>query len=234
MQLKLKRSQRDGGVMSKSVIFCLDARVAFTREEHENVQRYKLWNECIYNSEAAKRHLDRGDAARDGSVRGSLRGLISFAMAAMHLNITIGSLVRGQHVECKSLDELVAAEEAIKAACENLRTYLDAAAMFDGSEVVLEYRSGSTEIVATAVTPAPATVVPSPEPVRETGRVSAAPTNPLLGPAPCYEDDEYSNSGAYEGTGEPLFDFSDPHARKKAYIGSGMFLGVLMLYSCVT
>ena len=55
MQLKLKRSQREGGIMSATVIFCLDARVEFTRAAQQNVTRYKLANQVIYKSEAPKR-----------------------------------------------------------------------------------------------------------------------------------------------------------------------------------
>ena len=60
-------------------------------------------------------------------------------MAKLSLTVTIDSLTRGQEVECKDLDELLAADQAIKEACGYLRVYLDAAATFDGRQEVIEY-----------------------------------------------------------------------------------------------
>jgi len=177
MQLKIKRSQREGGVMKDQVIFCLDARVGFTPEEANSINRYKLQNQVIYNSEAAKRYLDKGDAVRDGSMVGSLKSLGLSALAAMRLNISIASLARGQHIECKSLDELLGAEEAIMTACQNLRGYLETAATFDGREMLFDFATGKPEVVAQAVTPAPMLVAPDeppPAPVPE----------PLIGSLP--------------------------------------------------
>src|SRR5437588_9783986 len=127
MQIKIQRSQRQGGISLK-VIFCLDARIFLTAEEQANVSRYRLGGQVIYNSQAARKHLDKADAAgRQGSY---FRSIASVAMAAMNLNITIDSLQRGQHIECKDLDELLAAEEALMTACENLKNYLRAASTF--------------------------------------------------------------------------------------------------------
>jgi hypothetical protein len=162
MQLKIKRSQREGGIISTNVIFCLDARVEFTPDEQRNITRYKLHNQVIYNSDASTRHLDRADAQRgDGSsIRGSLKSLVSVALAAMNLNISISSLQRGHHIECKSMDELLGAEDALVDACKSLKTYLDIAATFDGREVLVDFGSDGPAIVASA-TPAPMTVVPA-------------------------------------------------------------------------
>jgi hypothetical protein len=168
MLLKLRRSQRDSGVLTKTVVFCLDAWVEFTPEEQQHIVRYKLQNQVIYNSEASKQYLARSEAAqREGTVRGSLRGLALAAMAATRLNISIASLHRGQRVECKSLDELLGAQEAIMTACENLKGYLDTAATFDGREVLFDFSTGVPELVAQApglvLTPA----VPLPAPTSE-------------------------------------------------------------------
>jgi hypothetical protein len=53
--------------------------------------------------------------------------------------VTVYSLMKGVHVECKSMIELLGAEEAIADAGKNLRTYLDTAATFDGREEILEF-----------------------------------------------------------------------------------------------
>jgi hypothetical protein len=60
-------------------------------------------------------------------------------MASLSLRVTVYSLMKGVHVECKSMIELLGAEEAIADAGKNLRTYLDTAATFDGREEILEF-----------------------------------------------------------------------------------------------
>jgi hypothetical protein len=86
MQLKLKRSQREGGTFTKTMIFCLDARAELTPEEQASVTRYKLGGQVIYNSQAAKKHLDKANEA--GAQGSYLKSLASVAMAALQLNIT--------------------------------------------------------------------------------------------------------------------------------------------------
>lgn len=170
MQLLLRRSQR-AGTFSGSMIFCLDARVQFTLEERASIQKYRLGNQVIYNSEASQRALDKADASAKqygGSdwrqIGGQLKGLAYLAIASMKLNISIASLERGHHIECKSLDELLGAEDAIMTACENLRGYLDTAATFDGREVVVDFSTGKAEVVAVAApipSPSHAAIPPS-------------------------------------------------------------------------
>lgn len=139
MQLKIRRSQKETGMMSKSVIFCLDARAEFTQEEAANISKYKLGGQVVYNSEASKKHLASGDRQIDGSTVGYVKAIGAFALAAMQLNITVNSLTQGQHIECKTLDEVLGAEEALTEACQNLKAYLEAAATFDGRETVLDF-----------------------------------------------------------------------------------------------
>jgi hypothetical protein len=176
MQLKITRSQRETGMMSKTAIFCIDARVQFTPQEKHSVTRYKLQNQIIYDSEATKAMLARSDASRGrgieysgeiGGILGSVassafsgaKSLAFAALAATKLSITIGSLERGQHVECKNLDELIGAEEAIMQACTTLKGYLDTAATFDGGDVLYDYATGSPEIVAMSATPEPMLII---------------------------------------------------------------------------
>lgn len=136
MQLKIKRSQKHA---LAGQCFMLDARVEFRKEERGNVQRYGLGNQVIYNSEGVKKHVARGDAVMDGSILGSFRAIASYALASMKLRITVNGLEKGKHIECKSLEEVIGAEQALRQACENLRVYLDAAAKFDGTEIVIDY-----------------------------------------------------------------------------------------------
>jgi hypothetical protein len=257
MQLHLRRSQRDGGVISKNVIFCLDAQAAFTREEDENIRRYKLHNQCIYNSEASKRMLDRADTASDGSTRGALKSLAFSALAAMRLNITVNSLARGQHIECKSLDELLAAEEALYEACRNLKQYLDTAATFDGREVVIDYsQPEQPQIVAQAqpaqilvATPVPVAAVPAAAIAAPAPTVEAVIPEPQPTVATAHEPDDAAvceaapeKTSAYApsygevdaGTGRFFSDGAQGETEKKIMIGVGIFFGVILLFSCMT
>ncbi|MEY9880424.1 hypothetical protein [Bradyrhizobium sp. USDA 329] len=60
-------------------------------------------------------------------------------MMALSLRVTIETLMSGQHIECKDLDELLGAEAAILSACKNLKAYLETAQTFDGREEVVEF-----------------------------------------------------------------------------------------------
>src|SRR5882762_2527553 len=98
MQLKIKRSQRTGGVMGGKLFFALDVRIYLAAEEQSLVQKYKLGPIPIYDSETRKKHqeaaLEHFDASQksQGGVMGILaaifrfiRGLISALMMRMAL-----------------------------------------------------------------------------------------------------------------------------------------------------
>lgn len=142
MQLKIQRTQRMGGVMGGTVVFCLDVQADYSHQEADNIAKYKLGKQVVYNSRASKQHLDKFDKANDGSAKGYLKGAVSLAMAAMNLNISINSLGRGQHIECKDLEELLEAEEAVMVACRNVKRFLDTAATFNGSIALIDFDDG--------------------------------------------------------------------------------------------
>ncbi|MBR0960894.1 hypothetical protein [Bradyrhizobium japonicum] len=156
MQLKLKRSQRLS-TFGKP-IFVLDARMEIAPEECALIERYRLGDCVVYDSaarekyqEAAKQHLEQTkDYEKSSSGGAALKSLgrmlyrltragVSTALASMSLRITINSLMRGVHVECKDMDELLGAKTAIVQAGENLRSYIDTAVTFDGREEILEF-----------------------------------------------------------------------------------------------
>ncbi len=147
MQLKIKRSQRTGGVMANKIIFALDARSELKPEEKSLVSKYALGKLVIYDSETRKKLTESGQSnianAQSGSAGRSVwaatKGLASLAMAAMSLRVSVDSLSQGHHIECKDMDELLGAEEAITEACRNLKGYLETAATFDGREVVIDF-----------------------------------------------------------------------------------------------
>jgi hypothetical protein len=67
------------------------------------------------------------------------------AQAAMHrlsLNITIDGLVKGQHIECKDMAELMAAENAIRQAAHTTYAFLESARTFDGRELIVDPQTG--------------------------------------------------------------------------------------------
>jgi hypothetical protein len=138
MQLLLKRSQKTASLIGKTILFCTDIRAEYTEEERANINRYNLGGDVIYNSEASKRHMARMESQMDSGGMGILKGLGSAILSNMSLNITIASLQRGQHIECKDLSELLAAEEAVIEACKGLKAFLAAAATFDGREEVID------------------------------------------------------------------------------------------------
>lgn len=150
MQLKLQRTQRAGGAFGTVVIFCLDARAEYSPAEAANIGKYKLGGQSVYNSQAARKHLERVDAHLDRTQSGGTgeraiglaRGIASFALAKMHLNISIASLGRGHRIECKDLGELLEAESALMEACRNLREFLQVAASFNGSIILVDFDDG--------------------------------------------------------------------------------------------
>jgi len=155
MQLKIQRSQRASGVMSKSVMFCVDARIHLTSEERDNIQKYKLGSQVLYSSEAAKRHAEAASGEHYESGKSWMRGIYHAAAARMALSITVDSLQRGQHIECKDLNEVLDAEQALKEACQSLRTYLLLAQTFDGGQLVWDYTDVEPKLLSAPTMPAP-------------------------------------------------------------------------------
>jgi hypothetical protein len=156
MALKLKRSERHGAL--GKMIFALDARMEVSAETRALIQKYKLGSHIIYESanreayaKAAKAHLD--NSRDDTSIFDSpgqqalgagkafyriARSAISAAASALSLRITVDSLIKGHHIECKDMNELMDAEAEIKQAAINLKAHLEAATTFTGQEEIFE------------------------------------------------------------------------------------------------
>ncbi len=186
MQLKIQRSQRSGGVLGNTVFFCLDVRADYSPEEQSNVAKYKLGGQVIYNSQAARKHLENMGAQLDRVDNYSLkekaaglgRGVLSLALAKMHLSINIASLGRGHHIECKDLDELIEAEDTIRTACKSLTRYFEIAATFDGSETLIDYVHGEEQLHV--IPNAPALLEYTPETTTTMDRTEPSGPNPFL------------------------------------------------------
>jgi hypothetical protein len=236
MQLKIQRSQRDTGLISKTAMFCLDARAEFTAQEQDSISRYKLGGEVIYSSEASRRLLEKSARQQDGSTRGALKSLVTIGLAAMRLNISISSLARGQHIECKSLEELRGAEDALMTACTNLKDYLDTAATFDGRTVLISFDGEDGPHVIARATPQkviapPVTSLPEEAPL-EIEHQEPSPYASFVGtePASEYTSETATHSGAdFSETLQQLNDLITP---RNILIAMGIFLLILMLKAC--
>ena len=148
MQLKIKRSQRTSGIMAKP-IFVLDARAIMSGDEQKLIQKYNLGKTKVYDSQTRRKHAEAVDDHLDVAAATTRSGVLSSishtvragaraAAAAMSLHVTIDGLMQGQHIECKEMGEMLGAESAMVDACETVKSYLAAAATFDGSEQVIE------------------------------------------------------------------------------------------------
>jgi NAD(P)-dependent dehydrogenase (short-subunit alcohol dehydrogenase family) len=122
------------------------------------VRKYRLGNRVIYESTNRQRHseatlehlkLTKNTPRLTDSAAVQMLGAgkilyrlfragWSATAAALSLRITVNSLISGVHAECKSLEELLGAENAIVRAAQNLRSYLDTATTFDGGEDFFE------------------------------------------------------------------------------------------------
>ena len=131
MQLKVRRGQKSG-LLGGKVVFTLDVRAELTQDEQALVERYKLWPEVVYSTEASTANAERAHAGN----LAALGALITDKVLKRFF--TIKDLVSGQHIECKDLAQVLAAEEQVRAACAQLKQYLAVATSFDGREEVVE------------------------------------------------------------------------------------------------
>jgi hypothetical protein len=152
--LRLKRSQKDG---FRGTIYMLDARIDVTAAIRDLIDKHKLGSRVIYDSDKRQQHdanvrahLEnthsqaplsapiRAHAIDLGRVVWSLaRAGLSATRAALALRVTVSSLMAGVHIECKSLEELLEAEEAIRTAKANLEGYIYEIEQFDGTEKII-------------------------------------------------------------------------------------------------
>ena len=153
--LKLKRSQRQGTLGGK--IYELDARIDVSAEVRSLIAQHNVGSRLIYESVARQKHAERTKEHLEGSRSNASffappsaqamgaaktfwklgRAAVSAVRASLSLRVTVDSLLAGVHVACKSLDELLEAEEAFRQAKENLEGFIATAQTFDGREEVV-------------------------------------------------------------------------------------------------
>lgn len=128
MKLTLQRSQAAKGMLSKTVQFSLNAKVSLTDQEAADVKKYKMGSEIIYSKDRMGYNEHDNDTAG-----GMARNLAAIAAA---ITITVDDLVRGKTINCKDILEMMAIVEQVKSACGNFKAMLEAAAQFEGEEVI--------------------------------------------------------------------------------------------------
>jgi hypothetical protein len=114
MQLKVKRDQREKGLMFKKTIYTLSARVEYSDEEREVINSRKLGGRTMYASADAKLNM------------------------TPKLNVTPKSLKDGVYVESEDLAAIAEIEEGIRQGCKNLKSHIQGDGMFKGQEDVEE------------------------------------------------------------------------------------------------
>jgi len=128
MKLRLKKSQRSTGVMSKKVMFSLDAQVDLTAQETDYIRKYKMGKEVIYNKDRVNPEMHDYKSGK-----GIMRNLSAIAM---NINLTVDDLVKGRTIECKDISEILDAEASVKSACAGLKNLLEACSGFEGEEII--------------------------------------------------------------------------------------------------
>ena len=141
MVLTIKKSQTTS--LLGRVIFMIDARMEVAAEERRLVGRYGLGDLLVYSStgsdkqlaamkvrkESTKVHPGFWASAREELVE-VFRMLLTLSMAGAHatmaaydLKITASKLLRGVHIHCTDMDEVIVAKNAIVQAgpCTELR-----------------------------------------------------------------------------------------------------------------
>lgn len=123
MKLLLRRGQRQG--MLGKMIFSLEVRASLTDTERENVRKYRLGDGLLYERKAMK---------EGGNEYQQLGNALLHRF--LNLTISVNDLANGKTIECKDIMEMLAAEAQVKEAAQNFKAILEAAAHFDGEEVV--------------------------------------------------------------------------------------------------
>lgn len=128
MKLRLNRSQKKSGVVSKNVVFALGAQVDLTAQEQEYVKKYKMGREVLFNKDRMNQRPE---------IPTKVGALIrDISAMTLNINLTVNDLVKGKTIQCKDITEILDAEETVKRACGNLKNLLDACAGFQGEEII--------------------------------------------------------------------------------------------------
>jgi hypothetical protein len=129
MKLLLRRSER--ATAFGNAIYVLDVRADLSDEEQAWVWKYKLGKTLLYSRNNPPPKLERDSVASMGLEIGA-----RLLHHALNITVSVGDLMGGKRVECKSILEMLAAVEQIKEAAQNFGSILRAASQFGGEEVL--------------------------------------------------------------------------------------------------
>jgi hypothetical protein len=128
--------------MMGGIYFAVDARIVLTEDEMQDVIKYHLHDQVVYYSEGVRKQATKTmDDVEARTVGGTLKAMARLAALNLQLKFTFADLMRGVHVECKNLDELMGAEGAFVMACERAQKYLAFAKTYTNEqETVREFK----------------------------------------------------------------------------------------------
>jgi len=157
IEVVISRSQRLNWL--NRVVFMIDARMGMSIEQYSLMRKYRLGRTIVFDSarrerqnELARTHLELAREGKSQTIclwREELRGifrrlwyliraLLSFLLGFLFIRITLAKLIKGAHVESRSLDKILAAKNAIERSAGDLKAYLEVAETFDGREDLFE------------------------------------------------------------------------------------------------
>lgn len=138
MQLKLKRSQHETGLVFKHPVYCVDILAEFTPEEQAVIKRQKLGSTVLLSIHG----LNSGfKDTETGEFLKKEKGIVF---------ITAASIAKGHQLQHKDLATLHGAENKLQQACQALQTRLKASTLYSGEETVIDFGGAEPEVVARA------------------------------------------------------------------------------------
>jgi hypothetical protein len=157
IEVLIVRSQRRNWL--NRVVFMIDVRMGVSLEQLQLMKKYRLGRTLVFDSARRERQNELARAqwemAREKASRTIclwreewrgffkriyylIRALISFLLGFLFIRVTLAKLIKGSHIESKSLDTILAAKHAIETAATDLKRYLEVAESFDGREDLFE------------------------------------------------------------------------------------------------
>lgn len=157
IEVVISRSQRFNWL--NRVVFMVDARMGMSIEQYSLMRKYRLGRTIVFDSarrerqnELARTHLELAREGKSQTIclwreewRGIfrrlwylIRALVSLLLGFLFIRVTLAKLIKGAHVESKSLDKILAAKNAIERSASDLKAYLEVAETFDGREDLFE------------------------------------------------------------------------------------------------
>jgi len=121
MKLILSKEQQKKGVMSKKLVYSLTVKADLTEDEMSNLTKYEMNDTVLYSDV-------EGDPAAS-----AWKALKTIATSTV---IKVSDLSLGRTIECSSFMEIMAIEQQVISACNNLKNLLEAMSNFQGEHVV--------------------------------------------------------------------------------------------------